>query len=189
MRRWTRRPRRTAPPGRAKTGRRSLPMTWTNALTGEWPAAQAEVKEAGKKIKAKAAETGCRTLRCSGPARGARLHPRADADPRLPDPGTPGGRSRPAGHARPDPASRARSEILRLHRRRHGPADLPRQRAGASARVDPADPRHREAHLLRHFRAAIHAHLRPRTGRLAEGTDRGLRQGGAASPAKGGRRS
>jgi hypothetical protein len=27
---------------------------WTNALTGEWPAAQAEVKEAGKKIKAKA---------------------------------------------------------------------------------------------------------------------------------------
>jgi 2-oxoglutarate dehydrogenase E1 component len=35
----------------------------TNALTGEWPAAQAEVKEAGKKIKAKAAETGRRTLR------------------------------------------------------------------------------------------------------------------------------
>jgi 2-oxoglutarate dehydrogenase E1 component len=32
-------------------------------------------------------------------------------------------------------------------------------------RVDPRDPRHREAHLLRHLRAAIHAHLRPRTGR------------------------
>jgi 2-oxoglutarate dehydrogenase E1 component len=31
---------------------------WTNALTGEWPAAQAEVKEAGKKIKEKAAEKG-----------------------------------------------------------------------------------------------------------------------------------
>ncbi|GAA5072973.1 2-oxoglutarate dehydrogenase E1 component [Roseibacterium beibuensis] len=31
---------------------------WTNALTGEWPAAQAEVKEAGRKIKEKAVEKG-----------------------------------------------------------------------------------------------------------------------------------
>ena len=31
---------------------------WTNALTGEWPAAAAEVKEAGRKIKEKAAEKG-----------------------------------------------------------------------------------------------------------------------------------
>ncbi|MDG4649913.1 2-oxoglutarate dehydrogenase E1 component [Roseibacterium sp. SDUM158017] len=31
---------------------------WTSALTGEWPAAAAEVKEAGRKIKAKAEEQG-----------------------------------------------------------------------------------------------------------------------------------
>ncbi|AHM04102.1 2-oxoglutarate dehydrogenase E1 component [Roseibacterium elongatum DSM 19469] len=31
---------------------------WTNALTGDWPAAQAEVKEAGRKIKEKAEEKG-----------------------------------------------------------------------------------------------------------------------------------
>ena len=52
-----------------------------------------------------------------------------------------------------------------------------------------ADHRHREAHLLRHLRAAVHAHLRPRAGRLAEGTDRRLRQGNRSSPAKAARRS
>jgi 2-oxoglutarate dehydrogenase E1 component len=60
---------------------------WTNALTGEWPAAQAEVKEAGKKIKAKAEEKGVEVRRYPDPARRARFDPRADADPRLPDPG------------------------------------------------------------------------------------------------------
>jgi 2-oxoglutarate dehydrogenase E1 component len=41
---------------------------WTNALTGEWPAAQAEVKEAGKKIKAKAEEKGVEiTIQISAP--------------------------------------------------------------------------------------------------------------------------
>ena len=100
---------------------------WTNALTGEWPAVAAEVKEAGRKIKDKAAEKGRPPQRRADPARRARLDPGAHADPRLPDPGAPRCRSRPAGHARPDPASRARSEILRLHRGRHGSAHLPRQ--------------------------------------------------------------
>jgi 2-oxoglutarate dehydrogenase E1 component len=151
-------------------------------LTGEWPAAQAEVKEAGKKIKEKAAEKGVEvtdeqvqravldSIRALMLIRAYRIrgHLVADLDPLGMRDQTP--------HPELDPKSYGFTE-----------ADMDRpifldNVLGLQHASIRADPRHREAHLLRHLRAAIHAYLRPRTGRLAEGADRGLRQGGALHP-------
>jgi hypothetical protein len=161
---------------------------WTNALTGEWPAAQAEVKEAGKKIKEKAAEKGVEvtdeqvqravldSIRALMLIRAYRIrgHLVADLDPLGMRDQTP--------HPELDPKSYGFTE-----------ADMDRpifldNVLGLQHGVDPRDRRHREAHLLRHLRAAIHAYLRPRTGRLAEGADRGFGKE-MPSPAKAGRRS
>ena len=74
-------------------------------------------------------------------------------------------------------ASGARPPLLRLRRGRHGPAHLPRPGDGLRNRLDAGDRGAGHAHLLRHLRAAVHAHLQRRGSRLAEGADRGLRQG------------
>ena len=154
----------------------------TAALTGEWAPEPEEAKDAGEKIKEEGRRKGRRGFRRPDQARGARQHPRADDDPRLPDPRPPWWPTRPAGHARPDPAPGAGPEILRASPMPTWIADLHRQRAGPAGRVDAPDHRDRETHLLRHLCAAIHAHLRPRTSRLAEGADRGLRQGNRLHP-------
>ncbi len=156
----------------------------TAALTGEWADACPRARGKGRRQEDRRQGHGKGRLahRGSDQARRARQHPRADDHPRLPDPRAPRRRSRPAGHARGDAASRARPQILRLHRCRHGPPDLHRQRARPADRLHARDPRHREAHLLRHLRAAIHAHLGPRAVGMAEGADRRLRQGGQVHP-------
>ena len=79
-------------------------------------------------------------------------------------------------------APRAALRDLRLHRGRPRPADLHRQRPRPRDRLAARDPRDREAHLLRHLRAAVHAHLRPRAVGLAQGAHRGLRQGDQLHP-------
>jgi 2-oxoglutarate dehydrogenase complex dehydrogenase (E1) component-like enzyme len=157
----------------------------THALDGQWaePARQVE------KIKAKAAEQGVAisdrqarqavldSIRALMIIRAYRIrgHLAADLDP--------------LGMRERSHPPRARPPLLRLHRRRHGPADLHRQRARPRDGLDARDHRHREAHLLRHLRAPVHAHLRPRAGRLAQGADRGLRQGDRLHPRRAGRRS
>ena len=56
----------------------------------------------------------------------------------------------------------ARSALLRLHRGRPRPQDLPRQRARPRIRHHPRDPRDPAAHLLPDARRRVHAHLRSR---------------------------
>ncbi len=139
----------------------------TAALTGEWPLPRRRKtpRPPAHEDRRQGRRRRRRPDRRPDPARRARLHPRHHDHPRLPHPRPPRRRPRPAGHADRDSHPELDPALLRLHRSRHGPADLHRQRAGPSARLDAPDPRHREAHLLRHLRAAIHAHLRPRTGR------------------------
>jgi 2-oxoglutarate dehydrogenase E1 component len=67
----------------------------TAAMTGEWPAA-AEAKGAAKRITEKAAEKGISLN--DAQVRRSGLGPRHHADPRLPHPGPPRRRPRPAWH-------------------------------------------------------------------------------------------
>ena len=133
----------------------------TAALTGEWPA-EAELKDAGKKIAAKASEKGVEvtdeaiqravldSVRALMLIRAYRIrgHLIAELDPLG---------LRDHGH-RPelDPKSYGFTE-----------SDMDRpifidNVLGPSGRELARDPRHRQTHLLRHLRAAIHAHLRSR---------------------------
>ena len=59
----------------------------------------------------------------------------------------------------------ARSALLRLHRSRHGPPDLPRQGARPRIRDAARDRRDPAAHLLPDARRRVHAHLRSRRRR------------------------
>ena len=73
--------------------------------------------------------------------------------------------------------SRPRPGVLRLHRGRLRPEDLHRQRARARVRHHPRDARDPPAHLLRHARHRVHAHLRSGREELDPGAHRGPGQG------------
>ena len=136
----------------------------TGALTGEWPAPASRGQGRWQEDQGQGRCQGRRGDRRSDAARGAGLDPRPDADPRLPDPRPSGGRSRSAGHARQPPRTPSWT------RRSYGFTDADMDRPifidnvlGLQVATDAADRRDREAHLLRHLCAAIHAHLRPRS--------------------------
>ena len=91
-------------------------------------------------------------------------------------------------------ASRARSRDLRLHRSRHGPADLHRQRARACETATLREIVAGAARdLLRHDRRRVHAHPGSRPEGLDPGAHRGAsrnqhrvhRRGQARDPASG----
>ena len=184
--RWTPSARRPARPGRGADWPPVPDDDLTAALDGQW----AEPAKAAEKIRAKAAEKGVGDLRRAGPAavldsiralmiiRAYRIrgHLAADLDPlgmRDEKRRTPSSTRAPTASPRPTWTGRSSSTTC----------------SGLEIASMRADPRHREAHLLRHLRAAVHAHLRPRAGRLAEGADRGLRQGNRLHPRGRARRS
>uniref|UniRef100_A0A0N4ZLL5 LigA n=1 Tax=Parastrongyloides trichosuri TaxID=131310 RepID=A0A0N4ZLL5_PARTI len=72
---------------------------------------------------------------------------------------------------RREPGADAR--ILRLHRSRHGPSDLPRRRAGSGDRFAAPGDRAAAPHLLRQHRRAVHAHRRAGRKSLAATAHRG----------------
>ena len=113
--------------------------------------------------------------RCD-PRRRPRFHPRPDADPQLSGARPPAGKAGPAGHRTAGREPRADARILRLHRRRSGPSDLPGRRPGSSDRHDPRSAGDPEAHLLRHGRHPVHAHRRAGREILAAAAVRGRRQ-------------
>ena len=83
----------------------------------------------------------------------------------------------------------ARSALLRLHRRRPRPPDLPRQGARARIRDAARDPRHPAPHLLPDARRRVHAHLRPGAEGLDAGAHRRAATRRSASPARASARS
>ena len=149
------------------------------ALTGDWGAVEQKV---GGTIKAKAQAKGVDLTLGRRAAGDARRHPRADADPRLPRARPFPRQARSAGDRAGEERRRARSALLRLHRRRHGPQDFPRQGAGARVRLDPRDRRHPAPHLLPDARRRVHAHLRSGAEGLDAGAHRGPRQGDQLHP-------
>ena len=107
----------------------------------------------------------------------ARFGPRADADPRLSHP-RPLPRQARSARARAAQGRRGtRSALLRLHRGRLRPQDLPRQGARARIRHAARDRRDPAAHLLPDARRRVHAHLQCRPEGLDPGAHRGARQG------------
>ena len=76
----------------------------------------------------------------------------------------------------------ARSALLRLHRGRPRPQDLPRQGARPRIRDHARDPRDPAPHLLPDARRRVHAHLRPGAEGLDPGAHRGPRQGDHLHP-------
>ncbi len=150
----------------------------TQALDGQWvePAKQVEkIKAVAAKHSTPVSEDAIKTavldsIRALMLIRAYRIrgHLAADLDPL--------GISNQDSHPELDPRAYGFTDG------RHGPANLPRQGAGSRIRVDARDRGHRQTHLLRHLRAAVHAHLEPRRGQLAQGADRGLRQGNPVYP-------
>ena len=104
---------------------------------------------------------------------GARQPARADADPLLPRARAPGSAARPARPDRAQGASGARPAHLRLHRRRHGPADLPRHGAGEGDRDAARDHGDLPRVVLRADRRRVHAHPGSRPEILDPAPDRG----------------
>ena len=78
----------------------------------------------------------------------------------------------PLGPEEDRTASGTRSQELRLHRRRHGPADLHRQRPGPGDRQPAQDRRGGAGDLLRHHRRGVHAHPGPGPEGLDPGAHR-----------------
>ena len=176
--------RRRAPPGSGRTGRaraqRARLCTRRRLARGRGALGDKSGARADKRRRA---------LRRRCPAGHAQFDPRADADPRLP-------RARPfprqSRSARPRAATGrggARSALLRLHRRRHGPPDLPRQGARSRIRHAARDPRHPAAHLLPDARRRVHAHLRSGAEGLDAGAHRGAGQGDHVHAARASARS
>ena len=128
-RRRKKRPRRLLAAAGLAAARRMAIWSRPSTATGRRPS-----RRSATRSRRKAQATGVGDFRRRRAAGHARFDPRADADPRLP-------------HARPSPRQSrsarprsrrgqrggARSALLRLHRRRPRPADLPRQ--GARARI------------------------------------------------------
>ena len=112
-------------------------------------------------------------------ARHAGLDPRLHADPRLPHPRPSRRRSRSARAGRAQGASRAQARDLRLHRRRHGPADLPRSGARPRSRDHARDHQDPETHVLQPDRLRVHAHHLAAAARLGAKAHRGPAQRGA----------
>ena len=166
-------------PGSGRTGRSAPRGELVSALDGDWREVE---KAVGDKVKARAQAGGVelspadvqqatrdsiRALMLIRAYR-ARGHFHANLDPLGLEP--------QQGRAGP------RSALLRLYRRRHGSADLPRPRARARVRHLARDPRHPAPHLLPDARRRVHAHLRSRAEGLDAGAHRGARQGDQLHP-------
>ena len=98
-------------------------------------------RRVGDKVKAKAQAKGVGALAGRGAAGDARFGARPDADPRLPHPRPPARQSRSARPRAAEGPRGARSALLRLHRGRLRPPDLPRPRARARIRHAARDRR------------------------------------------------
>ena len=128
------------------------------------------------------ASQGRRDFRRRGAAGDARFDPRADADPRLPRPRPLPRQARSARARAAEERGGARSALLRLHRGRSRPQDLPRQGARPRIRDLARDHRHPAPHLLPDARRRVHAHLRRRAEGLDPGAHRRPRQGDHLHP-------
>ena len=172
---------RRGPAGRAPTGRRTPDRRPDRRADGEWARAGREPRPPARRSRPRPPKRASPspTSRSSG---GARLHPRAHDHPRLPHPRPPRRRPRPAGHDRAAATTPSSTRDPTASPKPTWTGRSSSTTCWASRRLDAPDPRDREAHLLRHLRAAVHAHLRPRAGRLAQGTDRRLRQGDRLHP-------
>ena len=124
-----------------------------------------------------------------GAAGDARFDPRADADPRLPHPRPFPRQARSARARAAEERGGARSALLRLHRRRPRPQDLPRQGARPRIRDHARDRRHPAPHLLPDARRRIHAHLRLRRRRPGSRSASKAATRRSASPARASARS
>ena len=178
----------TARAGRAPTGRRAPTDELTAALTGEWPDPRPprSTTRSARRPPSRASRSPTRRCgrRCSTRLRALmlirayRIRGHLDRRPRPAGPArrrsrTPSSTPPPTASPRPTWTGRSSSTTCSASRPRRMRADR-----GAGA-----------AHLLRHLRAPVHAHLGPRAGRLAQGADRGLRQGDHLHPARAARRS
>ncbi len=141
---------------------------------------EADAKPQKKVAAARSAGAGARAAADRPRARRHQGQPAgADADPHLSRARPPGSEARPARPAGEAAASGTRPETLRLHRCRHGPADLHRRRARPRNRDRAADRAGGSGNLLRPDRRRVHAHPGPRP----EGLDPAPRRGRAVAHA------
>ena len=149
----------------------------TTALGARRPMGRGREDRSATRSRAKAQDARRRAFVRRRAAGDARFGPRADADPRLSHPRPPPRQSRSARARAAQGRRGARSALLRLHRGRLRPQDLPRQGARARIRHPARDRRDPAAHLLPDARRRVHAHLRRRPEGLDPGAHRGARQG------------
>ena len=157
----------------------------TSALDGNWAEAEKTVatKLAGQ---GPGQAKGERADRGRHPPGDPRFGPRPDADPRLPHARPFPRQSRSAGDRAGRRPRGARSALLRLHRRRLRPQDLPRPRARPGIRHAARDRRDLRAHLLPDARRRVHAHLQCRSRRPGSRSGSRVRTRRSASPARAG---